>query len=260
MHKSWIEQLQDYIDVRLQLGGCVLGIIGFLFVGFFLIKIFIENWIFITICLGAGVLTAAIFMLYIYLRFDKPKTNEKIKAAKKLYNQKRRQLGKEHVETLTCLNNLAVEFSNIKEYKTALNLHKRVYNARCQVLGETHPKTLLSFDNMAVTYARLNDPDQALDLLKKVYDYAAKNDRAADRMVGKIKKMGLEVNRWETTAQMKAKAGQDYIKRSAAAKVGTVALTSVVSAGAFYAQTHLMGLPVGVIYVSNGGSYKMRKE
>ena len=91
-------------------------------------------------------------------------------------------------------------------------------------------------------------------------EYATKNDRAADRTVRKIEKMGLKADRWETTAQMKEKAGRDYVKRSMAAKVGTVALTTVVSAGAFYAQTRLMGLPVGVVYVSGGSSHKMRKE
>ena len=95
---------------------------------------------------------------------------------------------------------------------------------------------------------------------ERTMTYATKNDRAADRIVRKIEKMGLNADRWETTAQMKEKAGRDYIKRSMAAKVGTVALTSAVSAGAFYAQTQLMGLPIGVIYVSSGESHKMRKE
>lgn len=91
-------------------------------------------------------------------------------------------------------------------------------------------------------------------------DYATKNDRAADRTVRKIEKMGLKADRWETTAQMKEKAGRDYVKRSMAAKVGTLAASATISAGAFYAQTHLMGLPIGVVYVSSGGSHKMRTD
>lgn len=90
--------------------------------------------------------------------------------------------------------------------------------------------------------------------------YASRNDREADKIVRKIEKMGLKADRWETTAQMKKKAGQDYVKRSMASKVATVAATTAISAGAFYAQTQLMGLPIGLVYVSSGGSYKMRKE
>lgn len=91
-------------------------------------------------------------------------------------------------------------------------------------------------------------------------NYASENDKAADRTVRKIEKMGLTADRWETTARMKEKAGRDYVKRSMAAKVGTIAATAAVSAGAFYAQTRLMGLPIGVVYVTDGGSYKIRKD
>lgn len=89
---------------------------------------------------------------------------------------------------------------------------------------------------------------------------ASEYDRYANRTVRKIEKMGLTADRWETTAQMKEKAGRDYVKRSMAAKVGSVALSGTISAGAFYVQTRLMGLPFGMVYVTDGGSYKMRKD
>lgn len=91
-------------------------------------------------------------------------------------------------------------------------------------------------------------------------EYASKNDRAADKTARKIEKMGLKADRWEITAQMKEKAGRDYVERSMAAKVGTAALTTAVSAGAFYVQTQMMGLPIGVVYATAGRSHKMRKE
>ena len=61
-------------------------------------------------------------------------------------------LGEEHPATLTSLNNLAYEYSELEEYQKALELTKKVYELSCKVLGEEHPKTRISLGNLASIY------------------------------------------------------------------------------------------------------------
>ena len=68
------------------------------------------------------------------------------------YSVFERILGKEHPDTLTSINNLAVLYQYQDRYEEAEPLCIRVLEARERLLGKDHPRTLTLLHNLAVLY------------------------------------------------------------------------------------------------------------
>jgi hypothetical protein len=81
--------------------------------------------------------------------------------ARAVYN---RDLGEDHPNTLTAMNNLAVTYSDLGQDDKALVLKERTLKLRRARLGEDHPDTLASMNNLANTYDALGQHDKALAL------------------------------------------------------------------------------------------------
>ena len=79
-------------------------------------------------------------------------------------------LGKEHPDTLTSMNNLALTYSNQGKLQEAADLQEKVLEARRRRLGEEHPDTLTSMDNLASTYWNQGKLQEAADLQEKVLE------------------------------------------------------------------------------------------
>ena len=76
----------------------------------------------------------------------------------------RMQLGEDHPDTLSSMNNLASSYSVLGQRDKALVLHERTLQLRRAKLGDDHPDTLISMNNLANTYRALGQHDKALDL------------------------------------------------------------------------------------------------
>ena len=61
-----------------------------------------------------------------------------------IYNVRKEILGEKHPDTLTSLASLAYSYSDLGDYKTALEMRIAIYNRRKEILGEKHPDTLLN--------------------------------------------------------------------------------------------------------------------
>ena len=93
-----------------------------------------------------------------------------LKWAKRLFEIRVIQLGKEHPDTLDSLNNLANAYHSLGDYKKAIKLYEKCYATQCKVLGEDHPYTLDSLDNLAVAYDSLGDYRIAFELHERCYE------------------------------------------------------------------------------------------
>lgn len=91
------------------------------------------------------------------------------KWAERLVEYYEKQQGKEHPDTLTWMNNLALLLGKLCKYEKALQLKERCYGLLCKAIGETHPDTLTALSNLAVGYAYLSDITKALALEEKAY-------------------------------------------------------------------------------------------
>jgi tetratricopeptide (TPR) repeat protein len=58
-------------------------------------------------------------------------------------------LGREHPETLTSMNNLALVLSEQGKYEEAETIHRQTLELARKVLGREHPNTLISMNNLA---------------------------------------------------------------------------------------------------------------
>jgi tetratricopeptide (TPR) repeat protein len=76
-------------------------------------------------------------------------------------------LGKEHPDTLTSVNNLAVLLYSKGDYEGAQPLYERAMEARERVLGKEHPDTLASLNNLAFLLLQKGDYEGSEVLLKK---------------------------------------------------------------------------------------------
>ena len=65
------------------------------------------------------------------------------------------QLGPDHPDTLTSMNNLAVSYAALGRYPDALKLHEETLALRQAKLGPDHPDTLTSMNNLARQLHRL---------------------------------------------------------------------------------------------------------
>jgi tetratricopeptide (TPR) repeat protein len=89
-----------------------------------------------------------------------------------------RLLGKEHPETLTSVNNLALLLMDQGDYEPVGPLYRRALEARERVLGKEHPDTLTSVNNLAVWFKYKGDYAQAEPLYRRALE-------ARERVLGK---------------------------------------------------------------------------
>lgn len=82
----------------------------------------------------------------------------------------KRILDEEHPDTLGVKLNLAISYSNVGDYQTALKLDKEVLEARKRILGEEHPDTLKVKYNLAISYSDVEDYHTALKLAEEVLE------------------------------------------------------------------------------------------
>jgi tetratricopeptide (TPR) repeat protein len=64
-------------------------------------------------------------------------------------------LGSEHPDTVTSLNNLAVQYQDMGEYAKAEPLYQEALRLHKKVLGPEHPNTANSLNNLAELYQRI---------------------------------------------------------------------------------------------------------
>ena len=63
-----------------------------------------------------------------------------------------RSLGKEHLQTLTSVSNLSVNYRDPGRWNEAEELQISVMEARSRLFGDEHPDTLTAMDRLAETY------------------------------------------------------------------------------------------------------------
>jgi serine/threonine protein kinase len=78
-----------------------------------------------------------------------------------------RELGREDLETLASMNNLAIGYDATGRYPDALKLQEEVLRLRKVKLGSEHRDTLLSMHNLAHTYSILGRYVDALELYEE---------------------------------------------------------------------------------------------
>ena len=96
--------------------------------------------------------------------------SESIAASTLAVDMDRKDLGDEHPETLTSMNNLALTLWNQGDLAGARKLQEQVLDARRRVLGEEHPTTLISMDNLALTLGNQGDLAGARRLQERVLE------------------------------------------------------------------------------------------
>ena len=95
----------------------------------------------------------------------RPRFAEKRTLYRRALEGSERVLGKEHPDTLTCLNNLAGCMRALGDAAGALPLYRRVLESRERVLGKEHPDTLTSVNDLALCPEALGDAAGALAAL-----------------------------------------------------------------------------------------------
>ena len=88
--------------------------------------------------------------------------------AERIWQYFKDKYGEEDSNTLTCLNNLAVTYSNFGEHQKAFELQEKVYMLRCKLLGEEHPDTLITLNTLATTYMYLRNFQKAVESQEQV--------------------------------------------------------------------------------------------
>jgi len=76
-------------------------------------------------------------------------------------------LGPEHPDVATTLNNLAGLYKSMGEYEKALPLYKRALDTREKVLGPEHPHVATTLNNLAALYYHIEKYEEALLLLER---------------------------------------------------------------------------------------------
>ncbi len=89
-----------------------------------------------------------------------------------------RVLGKDHPDTATSYNNLAVLYEKQERYQEAEELYKKSLCIREKVLGNNHPDTATSYSNLAIMY----DHQKKYCMAEKFY---LKNLGISERILGK---------------------------------------------------------------------------
>ena len=81
----------------------------------------------------------------------------------------REDLGENHPDTLTIMNNLAMTYYDQGRYEEAEKLQKQAFQIRREVVGETHLHTQISRSNLASIYTEQGQYEEAEKLHKQVF-------------------------------------------------------------------------------------------
>ena len=87
-------------------------------------------------------------------------------------------LGQQHPDTLRSMDNLAISFGNLGQFKEAADLHAETLNLRKRVLGPEHPDTLWSMHSVADSYGSLGQFKEAAKLHAETFESEEKGSRA----------------------------------------------------------------------------------
>jgi tetratricopeptide (TPR) repeat protein len=98
--------------------------------------------------------------------------------ARRALEAQERVWGREHLYTLTSVNNLAELLRSKGEYDAAEPLYRRALEARERVLGREHPDTLNSMNNLALLLKSKGDYDAAEPLYRSALE-------ARERVLGR---------------------------------------------------------------------------
>ena len=91
--------------------------------------------------------------------------------------------------------------------------------------------------------------------LEKSDRYLNKAAKVANKMSDQGKQ-AFNSEQYKQAIQSRKSAGEDYVKRNTSERVGSVVKNAAVSTGASFCGM-IMGMPVGVLYVSPGPKYKL---
>ncbi|KAJ6535347.1 hypothetical protein DFH09DRAFT_1324968 [Mycena vulgaris] len=83
-------------------------------------------------------------------------------------------LGKEHPDTLSAMNDLAITYSNLGRLQEAEEFQVEVLEKQRKILGREHPYTLSAMNNLANTYAELGRLQEAEELQVEVLEKRGK--------------------------------------------------------------------------------------
>jgi len=78
-----------------------------------------------------------------------------------------KDLGPEHPDTSTCLNNLATLYKEMGFYDKALPLYERSLRIDEKVFGPEHPNTAICLNSLALLYSRMGSYEKALPLYER---------------------------------------------------------------------------------------------
>ena len=102
-----------------------------------------------------------------YYMGDYGKALEYLEKAKGIKESK---LGKDHPETATTYNNIALVYKNMGDYDKALEYHEKAMEISESKLGKDHPDTATTYNNIALVYEAKGDYDKALEYYEKAKD------------------------------------------------------------------------------------------
>src|SRR5674536_180127 len=84
------------------------------------------------------------------------------------------ELGPEHQDVATTLNNLAGLYRQMGDYEKALPLYQRALDIREKVLGPQHPSVATTLNNLAGLYESMGDYEKALPLYQRALEIIEK--------------------------------------------------------------------------------------
>ena len=98
------------------------------------------------------------------------KAREGLKPAREAVEVLRKLLGEKHPDYATSLNNLALLYQDMGDYKAALPLHKQALTITKEAVGEQHSSYAVSLNNLALLYQDMGDHKAALPLARQALD------------------------------------------------------------------------------------------
>src|SRR5262249_3823816 len=113
--------------------------------------------------LGEASIRNTLGLTYRYLRQDKAA----IRQYERALELRRGQLGPDHPDTLTSMNNLATAYEDAGQLDKALPLYEQTLAKQKEKLGPDHPYTLTSMNNLAAAYQAADQLDKALPLYEQ---------------------------------------------------------------------------------------------
>ncbi|MCX6982540.1 MAG: tetratricopeptide repeat protein [Verrucomicrobia bacterium] len=100
--------------------------------------------------------------------------NHRLDFGRRLIKENERNVGAEHPETLTCVNNLGAMLWDKGDYDRAERLTRRALQGREKALGSEHRDTLQSASNLGSMLWEKGDPDGAKELQKRTLEIQEK--------------------------------------------------------------------------------------